>query len=111
MLSRGVFARVAHGLGYARGLQLSMFVVLAREVAWLRGAKNALFAWLSRNAENPHFFRAVLMAAREGDFGRRRGGSRGLWREGESSFMRDGRRARSERAPISPAFISVSTLH
>jgi hypothetical protein len=56
MLSRGVFARAAHGLGYARGLQLSVFVALAREVAWLRGAKNALSAWLSRNTKNPHFF-------------------------------------------------------
>jgi hypothetical protein len=85
-----VFLRAAHGLGCAPGLQATVFVVLACELARLWRAKIDLSAWLWGNARNPHFFPAELVAVRVGDFGRRWGGSRGLWREGESSFARDG---------------------
>jgi hypothetical protein len=89
----GAFVRAAHGLGCARGLQLAVFVALARLLARLARAKRALSARPRGNARNPRFPAAELVAARAGDFGRRRGGSRGLWREGETSFARNGARA------------------
>jgi hypothetical protein len=89
----GAFVRAAHGLGCARGLQLAVFVALARSLARLARAKRVLSARPRGNTRNPRFPAAELVAARAGDFGRRRSGSRGLWREGETSFARDGARA------------------
>jgi hypothetical protein len=112
----GTFARAAHGLSCARGLQLSVFVVAAHEVAWLWGAKAGLSAWLSENTENPRFFRVVLVAARAGDFGRRQGGSRGLWREGKppSRALAAAREAKGRRfrlpllaPPLSTGFLPL----
>jgi hypothetical protein len=55
--------RAAHGLGCAPGLQATVFVALARELARLWRAKIDLSAWLWGNARNPRFFPAKLVTA------------------------------------------------
>jgi hypothetical protein len=66
--AKGAFARAAHGLGCARGLQGAVFVALARLLTRLTRAKTGLSAQLWGNARNPRFFAGELVAARAGDF-------------------------------------------